>query len=342
MGENDITTWIREKVTPEVVIAFVLGAILGLVVLGWGLFPVRWTNTDPADLRPSEKEAYLQMIADSYALTGKSDVALARLKALKGPGEEDADLSGMLNTLVKARLEAGKADEAMRLQGLSSAVILPPPPTPQATPATPAVTGGSQLLRVVGIVFFLGLLGAGVVLLLRQLQEREAVRRRRTLPADEPLARAAEMEREGIAPSFPESTLGHFVTTYNLGDEGYDLSYSIESSTGEFLGECGVSALEDVGIGEPGRVPAFEVWLFDKGDVRAETKVLMSEHAFGDEALQDKLAHKGLSIQAEPGGVITMETANLRLDATITELEYESALNSIFAKLTTRLEISQR
>jgi hypothetical protein len=97
-----------------------------------------------------------------------------------------------------------------------------------------------------------------------------------------------------------------------------------------------------VGIGEPGRVPAFEVWLFDKGDVRAETKVLMSERAFGDEALQDKLANKGLSIQAEPGGVITVETANLRLDATITELEYESSLNSIFAKLTTRLEISQR
>ena len=342
MGENDLTTWIREKITAEVVIAFVLGVFLGLVVLGWWLWPVQWTNTDPADLKPSHKEAYLQMIADSYALTGNAEVASARLKALKGPGEEDTDLSAMLDTLVKARMEAGRGDEAMRLEGLASAVILPPPPTPKATPTGTTVTGGSQLLRIIGIVFFLGLLGAGVVLLLTQLQKREAVRRGRPLPAERPFARAAEREREGIAPPLPESTLGHFETTYNLGDEGYDLSYSIEAPTGEFLGECGVSALEEVGIGEPGRVPAFEVWLFDKEDVRTETKVLMSERAFGDQVLRDRLTNKGTLIQVEQGRVVTVETANLRLDATITELEYENGSNSVFAKLTTRLEISQR
>ena len=61
-GENDLTTWIREKITAEVVIAFVLGVFLGLFVLGWRVFPVAWTNTDPADLKPSHKEVYLQMI----------------------------------------------------------------------------------------------------------------------------------------------------------------------------------------------------------------------------------------------------------------------------------------
>jgi len=345
MAENDITAWIREKVTVEVVIAFVLGVVLGLIVLGWWLWPVQWINADPADLKESYKESYLQMVADSYALTGNAEVARARLEVLKAPGEKDANLSAMLDALIKAQIKAGKADDAMRLQGLSSAMILPSPPTPQPTlaPTKPAVTKGSQLLRVVGIAFFLLLLGAGVVLLLIQLQRREPLRRRRPPLAEQPFAKAPQMEGEVIAPPPSEGTLGHFETTYNLGDEGYDVSYSVESSTGEFLGECGISALENVGIGEPEKVTAFEVWLFDKDDVRTETKVLMSERAFGDEALREKLANKGALIQAEEGQIVTCETANLRLDARITELEYESSSNSgVFAKLTTKLEVLRR
>jgi len=342
MAENEITTWIREKVTAEVIIAFVLGVFLGLVVLGWRVWPVKWTNTDPADLKPSQKEGYVQMIADSYALTGNSEVALARLEALKRPGEEDADLASMLDALVKARLEAGKADEAIRLQELSSAAILPTPTTAKATPAAPVGAAGRPVLRVVGIAFFLLLLGAGVVLLLMQLQKREAVRRRRPLPVEQPFAKAPQAEREGIAPPSPESSLGQFATTYSLGEEGYDMSYSIEAPAGEFLGECGISALEEVSVGEPGQVSAFEVWLFDKEDVRTETKALMSERAFGDEALRDKLANKGTLVQAEQGKVVTLETANLRLDATIDELDYEGVSNAVFARLTTTLEILRR
>jgi len=51
MATNDIATWIRKRVTPAVLIAFVFGVFLGLVVLGWWLWPVKWTNTDPADLK---------------------------------------------------------------------------------------------------------------------------------------------------------------------------------------------------------------------------------------------------------------------------------------------------
>jgi hypothetical protein len=336
MAESDFTTWIREKMTKEVVIAFVLGAVVGLVVLGWWLWPVKWTNADPADLRPSHKEGYLQMIADSYALTGNAELARARLEVLKVPGEADTALSAMLDTVTKARLDAGRADEAQRLQGLSSAVILPPPPTPQPTVAEPATTTGSQVLRIAGIVFFLFLFGAGVVLLLTQLQKREATRRRR-VPLREP-----KLEREFPEPAPSESALALFETTYNRGDEGYDVSTGVESSTGEFLGECGVSALEDASVGGLDGVAAFELWLFDKDDVRTEAKVLLSEGAFADETLREKLDSKGELIRAERGQVLTLVTANLRLDATITELEYEGGSSSAFAKLGARLEISGR
>ena len=339
MAESDVTTWIRKNVTKEVVFAFVLGVIVGLVVLGWWLWPVKWTNADPADLRASHREGYLQMIADSYAVTGNFEAARARLQSLGVPEE---DLSAMLDTAIKDRLEAGRPDEALRLQGLSSAVILPPPPTPEPTAVQPTGTTGSQALRIAGIAFFLLLLGAGVVLLLTQLQKRETRRRKRLPSTERPLARGAKIEPGFAAPLPPESALGHFETTYFLGDQGYDVSTSVEASTGEFLGECGISALQEVSVGGLDKVTAFEVWLFDKDDVHTETRVLLSEQAFADEALREKLANKGELVQAEQGQVVTLETANLRLDTMIAELEYESDAHSAFAKLATRLEISGR
>jgi hypothetical protein len=339
MAESEITAWIRKNVTKEVVIAFLLGAIVGLVVLGWWLWPVKWTNADPADLRQSHQESYLQMIADSYALTGNAELARTRLEALKVPGEKDTALAAILDSLMKDRLEAGKADEALRLQRLSSAVILPPPPTPAPTAGQPTVTTRTQALRVLGIAFFLLLLGAGIVLGLSQIQKRQGMRRRRMPITPEPFARGAEVG-DITAPVPPESALGQLETTFNLGDQGYDVTVPIESSAGEFLGECGISALEDTSPGEPDRVAAFEVWLFDKDDVRTETKVLLSERAFADDALRERLATKGELIRVQQGQTVTLETANLRLDARIAEAEYESDANSAFARLTTRLEIS--
>jgi hypothetical protein len=342
MADNGITKWIRDNVNVALVVAFLLGAIVGLVVLGWWLWPVQWTNADLADLRPIHKDAYIQLVADSYATTNDADAALGAIQALKGAGEQDDTLSAMLNDLIDARTAAGQTAQADRLRDLASALNLPQP-SPEAPTVEPAVTGGTQLTRTIGIVFFLALLGGGLVLLLTQLQKREATRRGRASAPRQPYAPAGGAEPEGAATTaVSETALGHFETTYHLGDEGYDLSYSIESAGGEFLGECGVSALEELGIGEPGRVSAVELWLFDKEDVRTEARILLSDQAFGDEALRERLASKGTLVQAEQGKIVTVETANLRLIATISDLEYEGPLSAIFAKLTTALEITRR
>jgi len=341
MADNGITAWIRENLTVALVAAFLLGAVVGLVVLGWWLWPVQWTNASPADLSASSKDAYIQLIADSYAATQDRDAALAQIQALKAPGEQDATLAIRLNDLIDVRTMAGQAAQAARLRDLASALNLPQP-TPGETPVEPSAGGGSQLSRIVGIVFFLGLLGCGLVLLLTQLQKREAARRGRRVTPVQPYPSTGEAEGEATAAAMSATALGHFETTYHLGDEGYDISYSIESASGEFLGECGVSALEELGIGEPGRASAVELWLFDKEDVRTETKILMTEQAFGDEALRERLANKGTLVQAERGKIVTIETANLRLSATISDLEHEGPLSSVFAKLTTALEITPK
>jgi hypothetical protein len=341
MAENDLIAQIRKLLTKQVVIAFLLGAIVGLVVLGWWLWPVKWINADPADLRPSAQETYLQMIADAYAATGNAEVARARLESLKAPGEKDANLSARLEALVRAKLDAGKADEAQRLKGLVSAAILPPSAVPQPTPTLPAARPANRTLRTVGILFFLLLLAAGVILLLTQLQRREAVRRRRVPTAATGPFVEAEEEGPEAGPA-PENALGHLETTYVLGDVKYSVSAGLGSGSAEFPGEFGIDAVEDVDLGEEEGIQAFEVWLFDKQDVRTETKVLLSERAFADSALQEELAKKGELIQARPGQVVTLDTANLHLDATIRELEYTDETRSSFARLTTNLDVSAR
>jgi hypothetical protein len=100
-----------------------------------------------------------------------------------------------------------------------------------------------------------------------------------------------------------------------------------------------VSALEKE-AGMPGKFNAFDIWLFDKLDSRTETKALLSPRAFADETLRAKLADRREFIQAEKGKTVTLETENLNLYATITDVEYEAGSESgIFARLATRLEI---
>ena len=110
--------------------------------------------------------------------------------------------------------------------------------------------------------------------------------------------------------------------TYVLGDDRFDMSNAIETPGGMFLGECGMGISETIGVGDPSKVTAFEVWLFDKNDIRTVTAVLMSEHAYRDLTLKAKLAAKGDAVSAQLNAVITLETASLRVRAKVVELEY--------------------
>jgi hypothetical protein len=101
-----------------------------------------------------------------------------------------------------------------------------------------------------------------------------------------------------------------------------------------------VGISETIGTGDPDKVTAFEVWLFDKSDIRTVTKVLMSEHAFQDDALRARLASKGEAVLAKQGSPLLLETSGLQVRIDVTELNYgESELppRSFFSKLTVEL-----
>jgi hypothetical protein len=164
------------------------------------------------------------------------------------------------------------------------------------------------------------------------------------------VSEAAEAEGKGAPPATAPATapaaaagpLERFVTTYVLGDDLYEDSFTINSAAGEFLGECGVGISEQVGVGEPKKVTAFEVWLFDKRDTRTSTFVLMSNYAINKEDLRTRLAPRGTPLEAVVGTEFWMETQSLRTRVQVREVQYgRGALppSSFIERLTLQLEV---
>jgi len=149
-------------------------------------------------------------------------------------------------------------------------------PTETTDTAEP-VSGGINFTPILVMCGVVSLLAVGVVGYL-------FISRQRGLASDSefmsPIAQAQEISRNSEPTDFSARgevpPMVQFMTTYMLGDDLFDDSFSIDSPTGEFLGECGVGISEAIGVGEPKKVAAYEIWLFDKNDIQTVTKVLMS------------------------------------------------------------------
>lgn len=313
--------------------SFLVGLLLGWLVIGWWLWPVEYYDTDPFDLRPQHKMAYVAMVADSYSLTHDLKQAQQRLA-----GWPEDELATILSDLTLEYTKLGRGSDVQRVMALTKDLGITLTPQAPAAEATPAPAGKSvwgTVLAVCGIIVAILLLIAGGALGWSYLQKH------RKLPIGKPTA-AAKAPAEAVAPpgALEPSALGTFVTTYNIGDDSYDDCFPIETAAGEFLGECGVGISETLGEGTPSLVTAFELWLFDKSDIRTVTKVLMSEYAFTNDELRERLESKGEPVLAEPGKTILLETASLKVLAEIKELAYGAGAGpeqSYFARLSMEL-----
>jgi len=329
---NEIMAKIGRETLIGLVIGLVVGLIIGLPILGWWVFPVEWYDADPFDLRQQHQEAYVSMLADSYTLN--TNVALARLRVEVWDPKDLGQVIGQLKAKTSDGAQVQRLDKLAAALGVRAEVV---PPEPAAQPTT-ASTLLRRLAPILGIVLAAVLVIAGVMVgssLLRERRQEEPAKLGRRPP---PARQAAKPEDIG-------EPLGHFIASYTLGQDSYDQSFSIESPTSQILGECGMSILELISAGPPAHVTAFDVWLFDKPDVRTVTKVLMSKHAYDDDALRAKLASKGEAVLVEPGEAIVLETASLRVDAEISEMEYGNGAappQSYFTKLTLSLTPSLR
>ncbi len=192
--------------------ALLAGILIGLII-GWWLWPVKWTNTYPVDLRASERNEYLAMVAESYA--ANRDLALAQKRLASWPAEE---LAKILASAQEQAL-ATDATRARNLQDLIAALGLTGPGAPEqpAAPSAAEPTPFLQALRTVCIAgLWLLLVALGVALFWwlfrwwRKYQQQSAKpllspepqRGARGLP-EEPVSRADEVAAE-VKARWPE------------------------------------------------------------------------------------------------------------------------------------------
>jgi hypothetical protein len=183
------------------------------------------------------------------------------------------------------------------------------------------------LLLLVGGVF------GGVVMFLS---------RGRRAPKPSAAGGAGASARRVIPAPWPGETskpIQQYVTTYQFGDDRYDLSFTLNTAQG-FQGEYGVGISETLGKDKPLRVSALDVWMFDKDDIHTVTKVLLPEHGFGDPAARGRAEGRGEAALPKVGSELVLETRRLRLRAQVLAVTYGAggpAANSYFAKITLKL-----
>lgn len=341
-----------------VAVAFIVGLLLGWIVLGWWLFPVQWSGALVQDLQPAAKKMVIATEAEAFALTGDTAKAVERLQGLGTQQEvaqwaaevvQDATSKGDVVTVDRVTQVAAKT--GLTLPSLTTPVT-PTPVTPGPATQPAQGEGGSVLPTLLGILLLVGGIVLAAWLLLRrrspQVEETESAWQSvetAAKPASYPSTQAAD-RAPPVAPSLVgDLQIGQeYSATFHQGDVEYDQSFDIEAPDGSYWGECGLTMSELVN-GDPNRVTALEVWLFDKSDIRTVTKVLMSDYAYGNQALRDKLSSKGDALLLSPDMGFVLDAQTLRLMGKVVAQEYDDSAappRSTLRRLSVQLKVMRQ
>lgn len=350
-------------------VGLVIGLALGLVY-AWAVDPVEWENATPDLLRPDLRADYMRMAIDSYSVNKDVDLAVERYERLEpyaqeslravgaNPGEVSTTAIQNFSAVIEIFEDPGGEVVSSPEESGETAGEAESEPIEEQEPAEAPEAAGSTaarfILPVCGATLLIGLLLVGALILRGRLEE--SVEEEEYLQPGYDMAEEFDLAEAGFGldeeqavseglddEEFPVTDLeplATFRTIYSLGDDTYDDSFSIESPTGDFLGECGVGIGDAIGAGDPRKVSAFEVWLFDKNDIQTVTKVVMSRYTYSDEETRGKMSAKGDPVLAQSGEVIYLETRSLVVEARIVDMSYgQSALpnESFFDRMTIEL-----
>ena len=316
----------------------IFGLILGLI---WGYYiaPVEFIDAPIDLLRTDLKEDYARLVIDSYSQNQDAALSVQRISLI---GDDAPQILANISAN-PAGQNVESVNQVLTSYNTQTGGVLPEadggeqPVAEDPAPRTSFFSPLRLFLISCGALSIIGVALAFVVFLRRQ-------NRGPTEPSTATMAQeySRSVEQTDYVALGADQPLAQWMTTYLVGDDLFDDSFSIDSAIGEFMGECGVGIAETIGVGEPKRVSAFEVWLFDKNDIQTVTKVVMSAHAHTDEATRDRLAAKGEPIFAEPGKETVLETATLQMVARIVDMSYgDGALpdQSFFERMTIELAV---
>ncbi len=314
-------------------LAFVAGLFLGWLAIGWWLWPVQWVNTDPWDLKPGFKRHYIFMAAESYAINANPELLKERFK-----GWPPEDLAALLNELKKEN----PTDLVLqsRLDAIKSALNLPEPRAPQATPVPQVPKKGPgilSLLVIISALLVLFVLGGLALRLLKSQTLKVPIKlpKRPAKPSPTPKAQPViEGEYREVPP------LAQYSATYTYGDVRFSESFPIEKGK-EYLGECGIESAETTMPGDPPRYGAFEVWLFDKSSARTVNRFIVIPKA--DEAMLASLRAQssGEVVKAKKGESLRLETEDLECKVSIKAVEFGEE-ETYFTRLAVSFEVYKK
>ena len=161
---------VADKVRPKwfwPLIAFLAGLLIGWWVIGWVIWPVKWNNALPPDLRAAERDHYLQMVAESYAATGNAELAGERLATWTDQKLGD-DLARLQTRLAGANDQsAGQVQQLASVLGVEKGSSAIPAGEPTVVPAESTAPQSSSILKRVctaGLWVILVLVGLAVIL----------------------------------------------------------------------------------------------------------------------------------------------------------------------------------
>lgn len=326
-----------------------IGMILGFL---WAylISPNVYTDAGPVHLSESWKEEFVKQVAWQFGASGAAEVAQ---RALDGLGNA-ADV--LNNMLVKF---ANDPQLLPRLQAIQPFARNNPAELARITPSffnsnlTPFLCVIGAAIVIGGLVIFNMIIPFNTLIRRKAttastvVEGQEAERRRLLEEAKRKEAElaAAQAAQVAVSPVAGLEQISSFMSAYMIGDDFYDDTFSIETESGEFLGETGAGISKTIGVGDPKKVTAIECFVFDKNDVRTVTKVLMSEHAYNDEALRAELAPRGEPVLAKVGESIYLETLTLIVQVQIIDLAYGSGAlppNSFFERMSIKISAYQK
>ncbi len=141
------------------IVCLVIGLIVGVFVLGYGVWPVQWTNSAAFNLRPDLQEDWLRAAIDSYAVNQDASLATSRYNDLGSDAPQ---------VLAAVQAEPGTQDP----QAISAfgAVVQAQASPPQ----TPPIPGSRLVNTLIFLLVLLIVIGVVVWLVLRMLRKSSA------------------------------------------------------------------------------------------------------------------------------------------------------------------------
>lgn len=348
-----------------ILVGVIAGLLLGLII-GWGIWPVTWVNGGPGQMSEAWKTDFLSMAITSYGQDRNVIQAKERYEAL-GEGKKQvlqalagkpagldpaliAEFGAVTSGETPAVAQPGTiATPGAAITGTGAITTPAVPGAAVTTPGAPATTEpqpkGTNWMLILSLLCLVLLLALGAAAYFMFFRNRFAG----STAGPTAATLAAEARKAAVPTDYSaagtEPPTAQFMASYKLGDDLFDDSFSIDSQSSEFLGECGVGISENIGVGEPKKVSAFEVWLFDKNDIQTVTKVLMSPRAYDDVSIRQRLEAKGETVLAQPGAEFVLETQTLTMVARVVDMSYgEGAMpsESYFDHLLLELAIWQK